>query len=69
MRHVVMKLQPMIQNGMVCMVKLQQVLQGPSALLLSCLDIVNFNAFNINPTTPLDGGEGIDRISYGETLK
>ena len=44
----VMEFPIIVQNSMVRMVQLEKVLQRPAGLLLSILDIVGFDRWNIN---------------------
>ena len=53
MGHVIVKLEIVVDNGMVGMVELDEMLQTSGAFLLACLNIVYFHGFEV------DGRAGI----------
>ena len=48
MGHVVVKLKIVVDDGVVCMVELEQMLQRPCLLLVLRLDMVDLDGFEIN---------------------
>ena len=48
MRHVVVKLKIVVNNGVVCMIKLEEVLQGSCSLFMLRLNLLDWNRFEID---------------------
>lgn len=48
MGHVVVKLEIVVDNGIICMVKLKKVLQGSCPFFVSRLDIVDLDRIEID---------------------
>ena len=48
MGHVVVKLEVVVDNGVIRMVELEEVLQRSCSLFVSCLDIVDLDRFQVD---------------------